>query len=147
MKVILLQDVAKMGKKFDVVDVADGYAFNYLIPRGIAEQALPKRIEELEKRKEEARAVEQEHIEKLTKELSGVKSNVVIEAKTNEKGKLFAGLEKSDLLNALKEQEGVDVEERFMVMEEPIKETGEHSIPFKVGDKSIDVTFSIKTSK
>ncbi|MGM0629082.1 MAG: 50S ribosomal protein L9 [Patescibacteria group bacterium] len=146
MKVILLQDIAKLGKKFEVVNVSDGYATNYLLPRKMAEQATPSKEKELEKQKTEREAERETYIEKLYEDLSKIKDRPVkIEAKTNEKGRLFAGLEKSDLLSALKEQEQIDIDEDLMILESPIKDTGEYVIAFKIGNRDTELTFSVES--
>ena len=148
MKVILLQDLAGIGKKNDIVNVSDGHAFNYLIPRKMAEQASPAKERELEIDRAQTEEERERYTEEIRNGLAKLKDKTVeIEAKVNEKGRLFAGIEKSNLISALKEQEGVEVEEEMVDLEAPIKEAGEHSITFKVGESNIDVNFLIQASK
>lgn len=148
MKVILLQDIAKLGKKFDVVNVSDGYGTNYLIPQKKAEQATPAREEEIGRQRAQTEAEREAYMEKVYEDLSNIKDKTVeIEAKINEKGNLFASLEKSDFLSTLKEKEGIELDEDLMVLEAPIKKSGEHTITFKIGEREVDITFSIVNSK
>ncbi len=146
MKIILLRDIAKIGKKFDVVEVADGYAFNYLIPRGMAEMATKAKEKEIEGRKAEEEAKHQAYVEKISKDVKALKRKPLkIKAKANEKGVLFAGLEKEDLLKALKEEAGVELSANEIVLEEPIKNTGEHKVPIAVGEEGLSLIFSVES--
>ncbi len=137
MKVILLKDVAKVGQKFDVKDVAEGYATNFLIPKGLAEAATEQSVRKIENRKkktEEEKELEESLITKNLMDLEGVTVN--FEAKTNEKGHLFAGLHKEEISRILKEQTRLDIPAQFINLDKPIKETGEHTIEVKFGGKT-----------
>jgi len=145
MKIILLKDVQKVGKKFEVKNVSDGYALNHLIPSGFAEAATPaamKRAEALKARK----AVE-ENIQHdlLMKNLSDLKdlSIEVMEA-ANEKGHLFKGIHKGEILDILRSQKNLVFLPEHILLEKPIKEVGEHDIAVKVGNGSGTFTLVVK---
>lgn len=132
MKVILLQDVPKLGNKYDVKNVSDGYARNFLFPRKLGEIATEKKIKEIETKKkqgEQIREIDKDILEKNIGELDGVK--ISIEEKANEKGHLFAGIHKEEISKILKEQKHIDIPIELIDLEHPIKETGEHKIPVK----------------
>ena len=98
MKVILLEDVKKLGKKGDLVDVADGYARNYLLPRNLAQEATAGGIKQikqqkaaLEKRKKKEKELAQEIAEKLSK------TSVTLKVKAGDQGKLFGSVTSKDI--------------------------------------------------
>ena len=145
MKVILLKDVQKVGRKYEVVNVAEGFAMNSLIPRGLAETATEKALLRADKFKatEDAdRKVREDLLLKNLKDLSGV--TLEISGKANEKGHLFAGIHKEELIPALKEQTRLDIDQSYIVLDKPLKEVGEHKVEVKVQDKSAEFTVVIK---
>jgi large subunit ribosomal protein L9 len=145
MKVILLKSVPKIGKKYDVMDVSSGFAMNSLFPRGLAELATAKglvRVKELKAAEEVERKVREDL---LLKNLGDIASaSITIEGKANDKGHLFAGLHKAELVAALKEQARVDITEEYIVLDKAIKEVGEHKVEVKVQDKSAEFTLTVK---
>ena len=145
MKVILLKSVPKVGNKYDVVDVASGFATNSLFPRGLAEVATPKglvRLAEIKKADEGDRAVREELLLKTLADVS--KTMVEIGVKANEKGHLFAGLHKDELSAALKTQANFDISPEYIELKKPIKEIGEHKVAIKIGDKFGELHLNIK---
>lgn len=127
MKVILLKNVPKLGQQWDVKDVALGYARNYLIPKGFAEEATPKSLEDLEARKASAaKAAESDllKMEELVKKLEG--QTVEIKAKASDEGTLYATLSLAKIAAALKEK-GFDVSKN-QIAADHIKEAGEHEV-------------------
>lgn len=144
MKVILLKDVRKIGKKFDVKDVSDGYALNFLIPNKLAEIATDKTQKKLEALKATHAATAKVHEDLLLKNLKsleGVVLNLVEPA--NEKGSLFKGVHKEEIIEALKKQTELDMGADYLVMEKPIKEVGEHAIEVKIQDKTASFKVNI----
>lgn len=134
MQVILLQDVPKMGRKYDIKNVSSGYARNFLFPRGLAELATPDKVklaEIIEKQAEQKRAVQSNILDKNIDSLEGL--IIEIKEKANEKGHLFAGIHKKEISKILREKKHLDVPIEFIELDEPIKETGKHKI--KVKDK------------
>ena len=143
MKVILLAEVSKVGHKFDIKEVSDGYAANFLFPRGLAETATKKRIQEIESRKEsQQKKVEegQAHVEELAKKLAG--STIELKVKASEQGHLFKGLRKEDIEKAVAEKIGFPVPENLLVFTEPLKEVGEHTVSIDTG--ATKNTFTLK---
>ncbi|MFA6445792.1 MAG: 50S ribosomal protein L9 [Candidatus Paceibacterota bacterium] len=137
MKIILLKDVRKIGKKYDVKDVADGFALNKLIPAGEAVTATPANIKVYEAKRKNADMEIKVQEELLFKNLSALKeASVTISGKTNEKGHLFAAIHADQIVDELKKQAHIDVTPSFLVLDKPVKEIGEHNIAVKVGDKT-----------
>ena len=136
MKVILLKHVPKTGNKYDIINVADGFALNSLFPRGLAERATPvaiKRVETLKAGEEAERTVRESLLLKNLKELNDVK--VVISGKANDKGHFFAGIHKDEIIKALKEQKQIDMDASHIILDKPLKEIGEHKVDVAVQDK------------
>jgi large subunit ribosomal protein L9 len=145
MKIILLKDVKKLGKKYEVKDVADGHALNMLVPNGLAIPATAGNLNMIEVKKKgdmlETAKTETE-IQKALNEIKGI--NIEMFGKVNDKGHLFAGIHKAEILEALKKQKGVNIAVEHLLMEKPIKEVGEHSIVVKVGNKEASFKLIVK---
>ena len=147
MKVILLKDVPKIGRKFEIKNVSDGYAQNYLIPNKLAEIAT-KQAESrvaLAKSLNEEKTKEQEV--ELLKKLKDIKDIVVtIKEKANDKGVLFAGIRNTDLVFYIKKELDLDIDPNYIALEEPIKEIGEHTVEIIVQDKKTSLKIIIEKS-
>lgn len=129
MKVILLEDVKDLGRKFDAKDVSDGYARNFLIPRGLAKAATPRALTELgnlktafEKEDEELK----KHLTALAQKFS--ERSLTFFLKTNEEGKVFGSVTKDMILKGLREHNLVTKERVEVHMTHPLKELGEHEV-------------------
>lgn len=132
MKVILKEDVKNLGLAGSIVNVADGYARNFLIPRNLAVEASTKNVKALEqerKRIEEAARKAKEMVQEISKRLSSI--TLQIKAKAGEEGKLFGSITNADISEALK-KEGFDVDKRRIVLEEPIKRLGSYTVNVKL---------------
>ncbi|MEK7107577.1 MAG: 50S ribosomal protein L9, partial [Patescibacteria group bacterium] len=137
MKVILNQDISKVGKKYEVKNVADGHALNFLIPRGLAVAATAGALKKLAIAKTQLvveKKVQEDLLLKNLRSLDGAKIEII--EKANDQGHLFAGLHKEQIILALKKQTGLDVLPEFLILEKPIKEIGEQTIEVKVQDKT-----------
>ena len=144
MKVILLKYVPKTGNKYDIIEVSDGFALNSLFPRGLAERATPngiKKVESLKAGEEAQRAVREDLLLKNLKELNDVK--ITISGKANEKGHLFAGIHKDEIIHALREQKQIDMDAAHIILDKPLKEVGEHKVNVKVQDKTSHFTVEL----
>ena len=134
MRVILKENIKGVGKKYEIKNVADGYANNFLIPKKLAEFASPEAIKKAEVLKLTTQA-ETEIREKLTEKqiemLKGVK--VVLKKKGNDKGHLFEKIHPEEISEALKEQAKIEIDSEFIILGKPIKEIGEHTISAQVG--------------
>jgi len=136
MKVIFLQDVPRVGKRHDIKEMPGGYAMNFLFPRKLAEMATPKAIVELGKRKKSIVVEREVQEDLLMKNLEEIKGKVLqMKAKADEKGHLFSGIHKKEIVEEMKKQQHADVSEEFIVLEKPIKEVGEFEIPIFIKDK------------
>jgi len=131
MKVILKQDVNKIGKKGELLEVADGYGRNYLIARGLAEEATEGRIRELQHMQMTQKIKDDKKLkiaEESKKKLGG--KVVKIKVNTGEGGKLFGSVTNAQIADALTSQYGVPVDKKDLKMEDTVKQTGEYK--FKV---------------
>lgn len=145
MKIILLKDVAKIGRRLDVKDVADGHALNFLIPNGQAKVATPAELKKVELLRKELEAERKIQEDLLAKNLHEIEDKVVtIKAKVNSKGHLFAALHTADVVSAIKKSTGADVATGFIIMDHPIKEAGEHNISIKAGDKKVTIKLVVE---
>lgn len=144
MKVILLQDVKKIGKKFEIKNIADGHALNFLIPKKFAVLATPNAIKEIEKIKNINAKTSKLNQEKLMEELDSLNnSDIDIQAKVNETGHLFAGIGKTEIIQAIKDQKAIDIEPEYIILEKPIKEAQDHSVKLKANGKNISINIKI----
>lgn len=142
MKVILLQDIKKVGKKFEMKTVADGYALNFLIPRKLAEVSNDSNMRKIETLKVKAAAEMKVQEDLLMKNLKNINGIVItLSEKANEKGHLFKGIHKEDLIAAIKAQTELDITPEYIALEKPLKEVGEFPVEVKVQDKS--ATFKV----
>lgn len=137
MKVILLSDVAKVGKKHSVVDVAPGYARNFLLARGLGEavtKSNEKRVAALEVKREEEK-VRQDAL--LAKAFAGVASAVItLKRNANEEGSLYAGVTREDLAEELSKAIGATLVAEQIDLEKPLKALGEFTVSAVVGEKT-----------
>jgi large subunit ribosomal protein L9 len=143
MKVILLQDVARIGRRFDIKEVPSGHALNYLIPQKIAEPATAENIKRVEARKSKKADDEASagvKFEEALGKLGSMKIELKVEA--NEKGHLFKGLKEQDIAGAL-EENGFTISPSQIVLSAPIKEVGEHTISLASGGVEGVFTLSV----
>ncbi len=132
MKVILKEDVKHVGKMGQIVDVADGYARNYLIPKGLVTEASTKNIKFLEHEKR----IIQEKSKKIRNSAQDLASRISsliisIKAKAGEEGKLFGSITTMDVAEAL-QKEGVEIDKKKISLEEPIKRLGSYTVNIKI---------------
>lgn len=143
MKVILLKDVAKIGRKSEVVNVPDGYARNQLIPKGMAEVASPANIKKVEKKNQVATAEQKNNELRFDKAISALNDMVLpVPAELNEKGHAFKAISENDIIEAAS-LKGVDIDSAMIKIESPIKEAGEHSVMLMGGDKKIKFNIEV----
>ncbi len=138
MKIVLLKDIHGIGKKYDTVTVADGFALNNLIPKKQAEFASPAVVLKYTKLKEAEGEQRKAKIEDTLKNIDSIISKTYeIKAKSNEQGHLFAALHKDQIA------EIIGVDSHFVVMDKVIKEIGEHDIEIKIQDKIFTVKVNV----
>ncbi len=129
MRVILTRDVDDLGNKGDVVDVADGYARNYLVPRSFAIKATDgalRQAETMRLAREEALAAAKDEAETFAQSLTGTR--VVIAANAGDEGKLFGSIGEADIAAAITKFTGIEVDPKLVVLDAPIKDIGLHEV-------------------
>jgi len=133
MKVILLKDVPGQGRRGDVINVAEGYARNYLFPRGLAGEASQGRLKEMADRRQ-AIAIKEQKAEQAARELKARLNNltVVVKTKTGEAGRLFGSVNNKDVADALAEQHKIILDKKKLVVKEPIKQLGKYPVTAKL---------------
>ncbi len=133
MKVILQQDVKGLGKAGDIANASDGYARNYLIPKGLVVEASSGNLNTIKQQKqaeERRKADELRAAEKLKERLEKV--TVTLKAKAGEGGKLFGSITNKEIADMLKKQHKIDLDKRKISLGEPIKDLGDTSVEVKV---------------
>ncbi|MDD4767577.1 MAG: 50S ribosomal protein L9 [Desulfotomaculaceae bacterium] len=133
MKVVLTKDVPGQGKSGDVISVAEGYARNYLFPRGMAVEASRGKMKELAVRRQ-AQASKEKQIEQEARALAARLDNLklIVIAKQGEGGKLFGSVNNKDIADALAAQHKIKLDKKKLVVKEPIKHLGAYTITAKL---------------
>ena len=134
MKVILLQDVKGKGKKGQMLEVSDGYARNFMLPRKIAVEATADAVNTMrmnDKATQERIAREKAEAMEISKKLRDL--TVVVTAKGGGSGRLFGSVTNQEIADALKEKSGISLDKRKIVMAEPIKNVGTYTVTCKLG--------------
>ena len=134
MKVILLQDVKGQGKKGQLIDVSDGYARNFLLPRKLAQEATADNINTMkmnDKAAQEKRQKEREAALALSKVLKEMP--LVVTAKGGGAGRLFGSVTNAEISDALAKQHKIQLDKRKIVLKEPIKNVGTYTVTCKLG--------------
>ena len=141
MKLILREDIENLGKIGEIVEVAGGYGRNYLLPRGLAVKASTKNLKEQEHQKKLIQA-RMDRQKKDAQEVAGSLDSVscTISRKTGEDEKLYGSVTSRDIEEALRE-EGVSIDRKRILLEEPLKKLGVYTVPVKL---HADVTGNIK---
>ena len=143
MKVILVQDVKNLGKKGQAVEVSEGYARNYLVPRGLvvmATDANLRTMEQEQQAKKKRKEREQKEAQALADKIKGM--NVIVAAKAGEAGRIFGSVTSADIANVLASK-GVKIDKRKIELKDPIKVTGTYEVAVRVYQElvtSINVT-------
>lgn len=133
MRVILLQDVKALGKKGEVVNVNDGYARNFILPKKLGVEANGKNLNDLKLQKNNEAKVAQEHLDaakKLAEELKAGK--VVLTMKVGEGGRTFGSVSSKEIAEAVKEQMHLDIDKKKIQLKEQIKTLGTHIVSVKL---------------
>jgi len=131
MKVILLNDVEKIGKKFDVKEIKNGYARNFLIPKGLAKPATKEALEWLKVQREIMEKKAEESLKGFQETVSAIDGQeVIVPIKVGEEGQLFESVTAQKISDRLKEM-GFDIKKSQLDLESPIKEVGEFPVKVK----------------
>ena len=133
MKVLLNADVAPLGRRGDIVDVSDGYARNYLLPKKLAQKATAGAVESVAKTVATRAALERKALEdaqNLASTLTGTR--VVIAAQAGDEGKLYGSITLNDVAEGIRKFTGIDLERRLIELEAPIRAIGLHEVQVKL---------------
>ena len=148
MKVILKADVRGKGKKGQMIEVAEGYSRNFLMPKGLAVLATADAVNTMrlqEKAKAKADAEAKAAATEIAEKLKGLQVKVV--SKGGEGGKLFGAVTGREISAALKEQHGVDIDSKKLVLDEPIKSFGSYQVKAKLGFEISGTVYVIVTEE
>jgi large subunit ribosomal protein L9 len=141
-QVILKQDVDKIGRRGDIVDVSRGYVRNFLVPRNLAEVATPAKMEEAQRVMAEIAERDRRMAERAGEIAETLnKSVITIEARTGEDERIFGSITPANIAQAIERARGLRIDRRRIRLEEPIRSLGTHQIPVQVHG---DVEASVK---
>lgn len=132
MKIILLKDIKKLGKKGDVIEASDGYARNYLLPRGLAEEATAKNVNIVKRKKavkRQERLEETEEAQRIAKKIRNKELEIV--AKVGENGRLFGAVTNKDVADLINKEYDLNIDRKKITMD-PIKQEGTYTIKVKL---------------
>ncbi len=144
MKIILKQNIGKIGQVGDVVDVSDGFARNFLIPQGKAISFTVsnfKQIEYLKKQEAEQREGELKEVKELAEKINNI--SLEIKVKAGEEGKLFGSVTSKDIVETLFKEHGIELDKKKLNLKESLKKLGVHTVPVNLHK---DVTPQIKVN-
>lgn len=145
MNLILRSDVSGVGKKGDVIEVADGYARNYLLPKGLAFKATAgaqAQAEAMRRSRDVKDAAARAAAEDVAKTL--VPTTITITAKAGPEGRLFGSVTAIEISEAIQAQTGLEIDRHQLVLDEPIKTLGQHMVPAKLHhDVQFPVTIEV----
>ena len=133
MKVILLQDVKSLGKKGEIVNVSDGYARNYVLPKKVGVEATDKNKNELrlqQKHEEKLAAERLAEAKELAQKIAGLK--ITVKMKKGEGDRVFGSVSSKEIAEAAKKQHDLDIDKKKIVLDAPIRSFGMHEVPIKL---------------
>ncbi|KKS37803.1 MAG: 50S ribosomal protein L9 [Parcubacteria group bacterium GW2011_GWD2_42_14] len=144
MQVILTKDVARVGRRYEVVDVTSGYANNFLYPQKLAEPATPAKILLLEKKREKNQEEERVRNEELVLKFKNLEGTALtITVKSDEQGNLYKKINSGDIASALLNEHTITIPETAIFLESPIDKTGDHEVVVEHGDNKATITIQI----
>ena len=147
MKVILKEDVKALGKKGNVVEVSDGYARNFILPKKLGVEATSKNLNDLKLQKANAAKVAAEQLaaaKELAEKIEAV--SVTLKMKAGEGGKAFGSVSSKEIAAAAAEQLNLDIDKKKLVLPEPIKTFGNHEVPVKL-HKDVTAKLTVKVTE
>jgi large subunit ribosomal protein L9 len=144
MKVVFLKDVARVGQRHEIKNVADGYAINYLFKNKLAEPATEEKIKNIEAQKEAAAEAQRKEDEVLDKKILSLKGKTItLSVKATEKGGLFKSITVKDIAKAILGEHSLQIPEDSILLANPLKTTGEHKIALQSKNQKSDITLVI----
>lgn len=147
MKVILLEDVKSLGKKGEIVNVNDGYARNFVLPKKLGVEATGKNMNDLKLQKANEEKVAKEHLEAaqaFSKKMEN--DHVVVSIKAGEGGRTFGSVSSKEIATAYKEQCGKEIDKKKIILPEPIKSFGVYEVAVKLHPK-VTGTLKVKVQE
>lgn len=133
MKIILLQDEKKLGKKGDIIEASEGYARNYILPKKIGVEATPKNMNDLKLQKANSEKIAREQLEAAKALAVDLEDKiVVVKIKAGEGGKVFGSVSAKEIGSALKEQYNIEIDKKKLQLSESLKSFGSYEVPIKL---------------
>ncbi len=133
MEVILLEDVKALGKKGELVKVSDGYARNFILPKKLGLEATPKNLNDLKLQKAaQAKRAQEQLYEAKALAATIAQKNIVLKIKTGEGGRTFGSVSTKEIAQALKDQLGLEIDKKKLVLAEPLRNLGTFTVPIKL---------------
>lgn len=133
MKVILLEDVKKIGSKGQVIQVSDGYGRNYLLPKGLAVEASETRLKELKDKSQQAEKKKEKEDDKAVRIREKInKQTVTVKEKCGEGGKLFGAVTSKEVADAINTAFKINIDKKKIEIKEPIRHLGEYAVKIKI---------------
>ena len=133
MKIILLQDEKKLGKKGDIIEASEGYARNYILPKKIGVEATAKNMNDLKLQKANQERIAQEQLDAAKALAADLESKiVVVKIKAGEGGKTFGSVSTKEIAAALKEQHQIEIDKKKLQLAEALKNFGSYEVTVKV---------------
>ena len=133
MKIIVLQDEKKLGKKGDIIEASEGYARNYILPKKIGVEATPKNMNDLKLQKANSEKIAQEQLDAAKALATELESKVVVvKIKAGEGGKAFGSVSSKEVVVALKEQHNIEIDKKKLQLPESLKNFGSYELSVKL---------------
>lgn len=133
MKIILLQDEKKLGKKGDIIEASEGYARNYILPKKIGVEATPKNMNDLKLQKANADKVAQENLDAAKALASELETKqIVVKVKAGEGGRVFGSVSSKEIAAACKEQCNIEIDKKKIQLSESLKNFGSYEVAIKL---------------
>ena len=147
MKIILLQDVKSLGKKGQMVEVNNGYARNYILPKNLGVEATSKNVNDLKLQKAHQDKVAAQQLADAQELAADIeKKSVEVQMKVGEGGKTFGAISTKEIAAAAKDQLGLELDKKKISVDEPIKSLGVHNVKIKLHPKVV-ATLKVKVSE
>lgn len=147
MKVILLQDVKTLGKKGDIVDINEGYARNFVLPKKLGVEANNKNLNDLKLQKANDAKIAKEQLEQAQELAKRIEElSVVTYIKSGEGGKTFGSVSSKEIAKAMKDQHGIELDKKKISLQDAIKSLGVHEVTIKLHPK-VSATLRVKVQE
>lgn len=147
MKIILLQDDKKLGKKGEIIEASEGYARNYILPKKIGVEASPKNMNDLKLQKANEAKIAQQQLD-AAKELAQVleTKQVVVKMKAGEGGKTFGSVSSKEIVAEFKTQHGIELDKKKIILQDALKSFGNYEVSVKLHPQVIG-KFTVKVTE